>query len=67
MLHYIMGLLNKKPTPKPKSNDFTLSTDEIKIILGGLQNSTFKGKDVEMVYSLILKLQDLYTKSLDSK
>ena len=64
-----MGLLNKKQTSTPKStpSDFTLNTDEIRIILGGIQNTTFKGKDVEMVYSLILKLQDLYTKSLDNK
>ena len=71
MLHYIMGLLNKKQIPQTKSTpnpiEFELGTDEIKIILQGIQNSTYKGKDIEMMYNLVLKLQSLYTKSLDNK
>jgi len=72
MLKYIMGLLNKntKPTaPKTKSKpiEFELGTEEIKIILQGIQNATFKGGDIEMMYNLVLKLQDLYQKSLDNK
>ena len=72
MFQYIMGLLNKNtkisPTkPKIKPIEFELGTEEIKIILQGIQNTTFKGKDIEMMYNLILKLQDLYTKSLDNK
>ena len=67
-----MGLLNKqpkKPIPKQKTKpiEFELGTEEIKIILQGIQNTTFKGKDIEMMYNLVLKLQDLYQKSLDSK
>jgi hypothetical protein len=67
-----MGLLNKqtkKPIPKQKIKpiEFELGTEEIKIILQGIQNTTFKGKDIEMMYNLVLKLQDLYQKSLDSK
>lgn len=72
MFQYIMGLLNKNtktpPTKsKPKPIEFELGTDEIKIILQGIQNSTYKGKDIEMMYNLVLKLQSLYTKSLDNK
>ena len=60
MLQYIMGLLNTKKTEIPtKGLEFTLGTDEIRIILQGIQNSTFKGKDIEMIYNLCLKLQDL--------
>jgi hypothetical protein len=67
-----MGLLNrttKKPISKPEQKpiEFELGTEEIKIILQGIQNTTFKGKDIEMMYNLILKLQDLYTRSLDNK
>tara|TARA_R110000737_G_scaffold301109_1_gene308060 strand:- start:279 stop:470 length:192 start_codon:yes stop_codon:yes gene_type:complete len=63
-----MGLLQEQKTEKPtKGLEFTLGTDEIRIILQGIQNSTFKGKDIEMMYNLVLKLQNLYTKSLDNK
>ncbi len=70
-----MGLLNKisdtKPSkPKTKKKppiDFTLDTKEIQILLQGIQNTVYKGKDIEMMYNLVLKLQDLYTKSLDNK
>ncbi len=72
MLQYIMWLLNKNTNktpskPKVKPIEFELGTEEIKIILQGIQNSTYKGKDIEMMYNLVLKLQDLYQKSLDSK
>jgi len=75
MYKVIMGILNKiadtkTPKSKPKSNqsiDFTLDTKEIQILLQGIQNTVYKGKDIEMMYNLILKLQDLYTRSLDNK
>lgn len=71
MFNYIMGLIDKaKPRPKkqPKQPiEFTLGTDEIRIILEGIQNSTYKGKDIEMMYNLVLKLQDLYQRSLNDK
>ena len=78
MYKYIMGLLNKnqllsqngkskKPTPKPNIADFTLDTYEIKVILQGIQNTVYKGKDIEMMYNLVLKLQNLYTQSLNNK
>ena len=75
MYKIIMGLLNKisnTKTPKPKTKknqpiDFTLNTDEIQILLQGIQNTVYKGKDIEMMYNLVLKLQNLYTKSLDNK
>tara|TARA_B110000483_G_C17784158_1_gene384880 strand:+ start:266 stop:475 length:210 start_codon:yes stop_codon:yes gene_type:complete len=69
-----MGLLNKNSKSVPskkqfneKPIEFVLGTDEIKILIEGIQNTTFKGKDIEMIYNLCLKLQDLYTKSLDNK
>lgn len=71
MFNYIMGLIDKakaKPKRQPKQPiEFTLGTDEIRIILEGIQNSTYKGKDIEMMYNLVLKLQDLYQKSLNDK
>tara|TARA_Y100000385_G_scaffold214848_1_gene223463 strand:+ start:792 stop:1019 length:228 start_codon:yes stop_codon:yes gene_type:complete len=75
MYKVIMGLLNKisiteKSKSKSKKNppiDFTLDTKEIQILLQGIQNTVYKGKDIEMMYSLVLKLQNLYTKSLDNK
>jgi hypothetical protein len=72
MFKYIMGLIDKIG-PKPKKQiktqpiEFTLGTDEIRIILEGIKNSTYKGKDIEMMYNLVLKLQDLYQKSLNDK
>jgi hypothetical protein len=64
-----MGLIDKVGNFKTKkqSIEFTLGTDEIKIILEGIQNTTYKGKDIEMMYNLVLKLQDLYQKSLNNK
>lgn len=64
-----MGLIDKVRNFKTKKQpiEFTLGTDEIKIILEGIQNTTYKGKDIEMMYNLVLKLQDLYQKSLDNK
>jgi len=71
MFNYIMGLIDKakqKPRKQPKQPiEFTLGTDEIRIILEGIQNSTYKGKDIEMMYNLVLKLQDLYQRSLNDK
>ena len=63
-----MGLLNSKKTElKPKGLEFTLGTEELRFILEGIQNTTYKGKDIERMYVLVLKLQELYTKSLDNK
>jgi hypothetical protein len=68
MFKYVMGLIDKVgPKSKKPKIEFTLNTDEIQIILQGIQNSTYKGKDIEMMYNLVLKLQNLYTKSLDNK
>jgi hypothetical protein len=72
MFKYIMGLIDKvepKPTKQIKTQpiEFTLGTDEIRIILEGIKNSIYKGKDIEMMYNLVLKLQNLYQKSLDDK
>jgi len=68
MFKYVMGLIDKVgPKSKKPTIEFVLNTDEIRIILEGIQNGTFKGKDIEIMYHLILKLQNLYTKSLDNK
>ena len=78
MYQYIMGLINKtkpisqsekaiKSKPKIDTADFTLNTEEIKMILQGIQNTVYKGKDIEMMYNLVLKLQNLYTQSLNNK
>jgi hypothetical protein len=40
-----------------------LTKDEIQILLLTLKEASFKGEHIERVYALVLKLQDMYTKS----
>ena len=71
-----MGLLDQT---KQKDNiinnnevKISLSQVELEILLRTLKNSTFKGEAVEILYNLVLKLQNNYVsfstkESLDTK
>tara|TARA_R110000796_G_scaffold124142_1_gene238552 strand:+ start:1598 stop:1786 length:189 start_codon:yes stop_codon:yes gene_type:complete len=59
-----MALIDKI---KETSNPLLLSKDsldqiEITIILELIKNTSFRGDNIETIYSLILKLQNQYTK-----
>tara|TARA_B100001093_G_scaffold516668_1_gene596002 strand:- start:1721 stop:2005 length:285 start_codon:yes stop_codon:yes gene_type:complete len=47
----------KKDLKNAKSS---LDQDEIGIILNLIKENSFKGKDLEIIYNLVIKLQDQY-------
>ncbi len=47
--------------PKLLSKD-SLDIKEISLILNLIKSSPFKGGDVEIIYNLVIKLQNQYTK-----
>ena len=51
----------KKSTKVTKKAESNLSKVEIAFILGALKNTTFKGDNVELLYNLVIKLQNQYT------
>ena len=56
----------KKPEPKVleniENNQFEL--EEARYMLNLIANSDFKGKDVQVVYNLAVKLQSIITKTI---
>jgi hypothetical protein len=54
-----MSLLDKIKTNKTQ-NESSLNKEELELILTLIKNSSFKGKDVEILYNLIYKLQQQY-------
>lgn len=44
----------------PLNNLLELQLRETEILLSLVKNSMFKGEDVEFIYNLVLKLQQLY-------
>ena len=51
-----------KKSPKSQQNSKgNLSKVEIAFILNILKNTTFKGDNVELLYNLVIKLQNQYT------
>jgi len=57
-----MGLLDQS-NPKIINDDevkVSLTKQELEILLGTLKNSNFKGEVVEILYNLVLKLQNGY-------
>ena len=50
---------NLKPLPLLKDN---LDSKEITIILNLIKNTTFRGDNIEVMYNLIVKLQNQYIK-----
>jgi hypothetical protein len=61
-----MGLLDQiKKNNKDKSGEATntsldLSKQELEILLSGLGEASFKGRQLELVYKLVVKLQQAY-------
>lgn len=58
-----MGLKEKtKPTQTPTTNTPlpTLNKEELETLLFMIKNSTFKGEDIQSIYHLTTKLQQLY-------
>jgi len=59
-----MGILNKitnANNPILSSKD-SLDIEEVALILNLIKNSPFKGRDIETIYNLVIKLQNQYTK-----
>jgi hypothetical protein len=58
-----MGLLDKiqpkSPQETPKDN---LEKKEIEFILNTIKNSSFKGEDLDILYRVVVKLQNQYIK-----
>ena len=45
---------------KPKSGGVDLTIEEFEYLFSLIKNSTFKGTELEIIYSIILKLQKRY-------
>ena len=61
---YVMGLADKQKminkqeeTPTPP-----FSNEELEILLRVISEGTFKGKEVQIVYDLVYKIQQMYIK-----
>lgn len=55
-----MGLLDKvKASSEPKYAP-PLTKEECSVLLLILQDTTFKGKDIHVIYELIRKIEDMY-------
>ena len=61
-----MGLIDKITNTKINnpllSSKDSLDSNEIALILNLIKSSPFKGKDIEVIYNLVIKLQNQYTK-----
>jgi hypothetical protein len=61
-----MALVSKKRNKKenqPKKVDspnISLTEDESQMLLSLIKNSNFKGKDLELLYKLTMKIQNVY-------
>lgn len=58
-----MGLLNKKSEAAPGVVSDTLTAEELEHLLWAISDSTFRGKDVHLLSSIVNKL----TNQLNSK
>lgn len=45
-----------------KKIQIDLDKQELSLILNGIKNSNFQGKDVQNVFNLVLRLQNAYSK-----
>ena len=56
-----MSLIDKlgKKAPSAKG-EFSLTQPEIELLLSLIKNSTFKGEQLEMLYTVVYKLQNQY-------
>ncbi len=53
-----MSLLDKISYQRPTPDN--LEKQEIEFILNTIKESTFKGKDLDMLYKVVVKLQNQY-------
>ena len=63
IIGFIMGLVkkeNNENSPIPPIPPF--SKEELEFLLKLVSDCTFKGKEVQVVYDLVYKLQQLYIK-----
>jgi hypothetical protein len=60
----VMGLIDKQKQiiKKEESPAPLFSKEELEILLRTISESNFKGKEVQIVYDLVYKLQQLYIK-----
>jgi hypothetical protein len=57
-----MGIVDKKPNSSPGNSgeEFTLDKIEIEYLLDLIKNSSFPGTHLEMLYTVVYKLQQQY-------
>jgi hypothetical protein len=58
-----MGDFWTPPTSKEtqtESASSILTKEELALLFSLIKNSNFKGSDIELVYNLVIKLQDMY-------
>jgi hypothetical protein len=56
-LAHTLGLKKQEPTNNPNEVTLKLTKGELEALLIGLGEATFKGRQVESVYNLAVKLQ----------
>ena len=57
-IHKIMGIT--KPDLIREKKDLKLTQQDLAFLLTLIKRSTFQGEEVELLYNLIIKLQQLY-------
>ena len=56
-----MSLIDKLGKKAPStSGEFSLTQAEIELLLALIKNSTFKGEQLEILYTIVYKLQNQY-------
>jgi hypothetical protein len=53
-----LGLKKQEPNNNPNETNLKLTKGELEALIIGLGEATFKGKQVESVFKLAVKLQD---------
>ena len=49
-----------RETPKKVENNLEFVKEEIEFLINKLSDTDFKGREVEILYSILIKLQDKY-------
>ena len=64
IIGYIMGLVNKENSLKQREDNSVppFTKEELEFLLKLVSECTFQGKEVQVVYDLVYKLQQLYIK-----
>ena len=64
IIGYIMGLINKENSLKQREDNQVpaFTKEELEFLLKLVSECTFQGKEVQVVYDLVYKLQQLYIK-----